>query len=659
LNPSSIDQLAKADDVVWTLKYLAWFEDSFEQSLRLLFLLATRVDESRAKTAMGAFADVFLVHLGATSVAYQTRLEVLQRLLEEYGSDQARALAVRSLMNAFRLHEARFAPIIQGGVILPEEWLPRNYGEERSVRLSAWEMLLREVQRIADAPVRNQVLVEAADSLASIFKLLPVESVMPGLRSLQWPDKAKAKLTQQVRMTLEFDATSKAQSELLQKFVDELKGDTLQAQLSLVFSADPWELAENRKERLAVPKSIVDLATQVAADPAGLSIALELASSGKPTTVGLLFECMAPVLNNRDASFETIKSHEPLVVAAVAGFLAGRDKMQDQDWVSAQLKELVEVPRLVNAFPSSLYAVASSDYRAQMAIAAIKRGAIRGRQLTILLYGSWCAVLTESTLIELLRAMSEDDNPFARESAVGILETYVEGLAEISAGIQTLTVELLLKAQEGTQMLPYYRQQLLKKVPVDYRARLVLWLEAFLSSEGTVLDSDIELFDGLVRERPEETLGAMVDALLGDIRQRGWSRWGMQLEESSFISRAVGIAGPDPVLKVLQGRSEDELRSLMPHFAFGEKTPDLVLQWIIGQSSDDKTLRVATGEFLTNPHVWWGSRVTVLEERRNTALVWAGMGNWRFQSWARNLIPVIDAEIEREKGIEARFEPLQ
>lgn len=651
---AGLDALGARQEIVWTLQYSLWFEDTFAVSQELLFWMAlTEPSDDRMQAinapATATLGTSFLVHLGGTSVPYEIRVARLAGLVDAEASDHARDLAARLLGGAVSLHEARAGGAVAGGESVPEEWRPTLVADMQAARLSGWRLLVQLTKAIKEDLLRERAMMRLASSVGQALRVLPGEVVLPELHDLELSAKARAKVANEVRMVIRYEELDQEYRHMLGAFVDSLLGATIADQVEVLLSSTPWELSNTDDEELGKPRVLRSLAERIANDTGEIAAVLQLASAGETTSVGQLFEEIALVTADRDTTWETILRPDPPVWAAAVGFISGRDKFGDADWVNSQLGRMRSDRRLRHLLGRALLAVAPAPERAVIGIEAVESQEILGRDLSFLMYGGWTASLTEELVIRLVKLVVNDDAPGTYEAGLSIAEHFVNTHQEISPQLAQLVGELLSRRQVGSPMLDHYVQRLLEKVPLPFEARLELLIGRVTADDVHDWGSAGPLFDALVQEEPFRTIKALTDALIADTRSRGWSRWGLSIRGSHYLSRAATLVGPEAVIAVLVERNEDDWRLLLAHMEFAGRTPDPIVQWVIESSDGADILGTAANRFISTPAFWTGSRVPVVRERLEDARAWSERGSPRFRDWASGLVPVLQVELEQEQ----------
>jgi hypothetical protein len=657
----ALDSISSSQEIVWTLQHLLWYPDTFALALRLLFWMALtepRGPDAQPITApaTSALGTAFLLHLGATSIPYTTRLQVLQEIVEEEATDQAWDLAGSLVLNALSVHEFRTAPAVKGGEVLPQEWRPSTAEEEYTGRRTAWEFAIRAAGSLQDPQRRRTAAERVAAAVGWALRLLPGQDVIPSLEQVALTPAARAKAAHEIRLVIEYESMTDDYRALLRDLVAGLKGTTLEERTRFVISSSPWELAESREEHLTTPADILQVATDLADHPEFLGRLLSLARNGDSLTVGQLFEQIAYRVEDVDGWYSRILSDDPVVWVAVVGFLVARDRSGDEQWVNERLRELADSAGLRDLLPAAIFAVSATDQRGDLAIRLIQRRHLPGREFTRLMYGRWVTGLSTPIALSLIGLIADDDSDIAYEAAVAMLEDVVSMEEAPSAQVSRFAAELLTRRASGSQMVALHQSKILDRVELDFETRLSMLIGRLEATDAHLLDQDLALFDQLVEDDAAATVRAIGDHILAQLRNRRWSRWGLGARRFAYLSRAVRRVGHDAVLPAIRGLSEREWASLMRYIDFSNVAPDPLLRWMIENSSSDDVLRAASSGFLGTPSFWRGSQIPVLEERRRDARAWAATGTPRFRAWAGSLQPFLDRAIQRAGLLEAEFE---
>jgi hypothetical protein len=179
--------------IVWALEKLAWLPETFVGAARLLLSLAEAENEEWGNNATGIWIGLFGTHLGATAVPALERHKLVEEALES-SSRERQLLAVDAIGRIFSVHEIRTASgEHQSGRVVPPEWHPRNWQEDKEVRLSGLRLLDLALDSIAQAvrEAAKKVLLDAARELPRVGL---ADEVLARLRthgSVIWNQHAK------------------------------------------------------------------------------------------------------------------------------------------------------------------------------------------------------------------------------------------------------------------------------------------------------------------------------------------------------------------------------------------------------------------------------------------------------------------------------------
>lgn len=652
----SLGELTDRRELVWSLEYLLWFDDTFDLAAKWVFHLALAENETWANNATGALAGLFRVYLGGTAVPMDRRIALLRELVASRGGDAARVMVIGAAQRGFSGHETRSEPSIGSGFDLPLEWRPATRGEDAETRRAIWDFVIDLVDGLASAEAHEAAGRSIAAMLRSLLGWVPHEPVLEALLEREWPPEIRAKFVAAIRDVLEYDDVPEEVRPGLYAAINALTGDDYLDRIEIALASEPWELAQSRNERITVPLELVQLAEAVAVRPNLAGPTVRIAAAATSGSVPVLFSELGRRVDP-DEWYPLLLAAEPLPVAAIRGFFHGVDTAPERrDWVDAHLAGLADDPRLLSIFPQALHAVRASHERIRLASATLEFGQLAGRDFAHLLYGAWLRDAQPDDASALLGLMAEDDDPSAVEATIGMLHQYIDPLeGDPPRELQDLGARMLASTADlgERDMLGYYRQQLLKRLKMDFDARLEMLLAAFAALETFPAEWEGELFDQLVQEDAPRVLSAVLEQLASERAARGWSRAEMYLEDLQLLSRASALGGAETVIEELERRSEAERLPLVAHVAFTTDSPDPVLVWLIENTPGDEILDEARGRFVSKPSSWMGSRIPILQGRRATALAWTEQGPHRFREWAASLIPYYDAVIEHETLREA------
>lgn len=151
---------------IWTLVRLAWKASSFTDAVMSLALLAEAENETFANNATGEFVDRFQIYLGGTSLPYQDRMFVLDKLLA-IERPTLTTLVIKAITKIGNLEWSRMSSNPTSDEVPEQEWYPKSYEEYITCIKEAVFRLNRVVS--LGIPELQDVLLVSVDSLSLLL----------------------------------------------------------------------------------------------------------------------------------------------------------------------------------------------------------------------------------------------------------------------------------------------------------------------------------------------------------------------------------------------------------------------------------------------------------------------------------------------------------
>lgn len=631
-------------NVVWALELLVWFEEAFEAAASLLFRLAIAENETWANNASGAVGGIFRVYLGGTSSAFSRRIAWAKKMLATHGG-QGASILVKAFANSLDLFETRTEPNF-GPSVAPKEWKPNNVEEEVGARKEAWQLLWEIASAYPDE--RDEALTVIVGSLRAGLTRGFVEMLDDLERSVdELGPRHRVVLSEQITHRLEYDEPPSDEQQRLNDLKAVLQAGDLSQQIAFVINASPWELTESELGFDEPPKEVAKLSARLAAE--GLDAICEAATNsvdGNEQTVFMLFRDLGLRMaepEHLDALVEVSEANNdvPLVGYAV-GLLRAREEMDGllNNWLGeGRLAKLV--PQIVHFLPAT-------SERLDVALRAVEQGSVPASELGRFLLGAWTVSLGETDLLRLLKGLSSSIDERHLQPALGILEQWVEKHGAIEdPELQEVSVKLVMESfklkPRPSSMLPYYRDRLMKHLPIDFGNRLEFTLQALRIEGQFPLSEDVEGLMVLCKEDPYATIEAFI-AMLGDgIASRApWVSW---MSHGHLVSR-LQQCNEDALMNQLLHLDQAQWPDLLDHIDFSNDDVVRILQPLFAQRGDEVLISRATYRFLY-PTVHTGSQSSLFESAKERARRLMTDAHPSLAEWLNNIMVTVDEQLPR------------
>lgn len=644
-------------EMVWALEVLLWFDHLFDRAADALLRLAIAENETWSNNASGVLQGLFRVYLGGTGAPYERRLRWARQALAEYGVS-ALPLIIEGLGHALDVHESRTSTHF-GGRTAPEEWRPKLVVEEMEARGGAWDLLI-EIAR-AESSQSFAVAKAIARGLRTALRRGMSDRVLTDLREVSWTPAARGSLGDALAKALRYDTPPDELAEQLRELEAEIRGRSLTEQLDYVFSLSPWQLETEDEEALSGrPRILRQLAADLVGSPREVVLdAAARSRDGDAQTTGVLFEELA-MASNDPQLLEDLEALDPTPDAAILGALKGLAASRDGRWSDDVVERWLSgtLARLVVA---AVHLLPTSDHRLHLAVTAVDRGAVGPSELGRLLYGAWARPLDAGSMVELLVRLRASNTPYDIESALGILEQWLEmdSRGNVPPELRSIAVDLVGRANElsdrSSAMLGLYRARVINGLGLSFEERLPVVTDLLRQMDSFPDSYDLEVLDSLTEENPEATIAAVLDLILDD-NGESFQPSLMWLEDAKLLSRLGRATAPGLLVEeVVRRVDEPTWPSLIGHIDFSSEEPDPLLVALLGRSATDVLRGRAAFRFMYPQTAWTGPESSHLRAAREKAARWRGIPDIpeRFREWLDEVVGLIDDRVESAERDEA------
>jgi hypothetical protein len=281
---------------------------------------------------------------------------------------------------------------------------------------------------------------------------------------------------------------------------------------------------------------------------------------------------------------------------------------------------------------------------------AVDRKAAVPRELGLFIYGAWTRALSSKAVTNLARRLATSSEPRDLEAALGMLSYWLDENDDPDVEFRDLalwlTGEAAKYAGSGHTMLDFYRQSVFQRIgmPPGERLRRVETLLNELSS-GWLSDSDLQAFDDVAREQPDEATAMVFRVVLGtDSTPPSINT--LWLNRSKLLSRLASVTAPDRVADAIRGVPVDRWRELVAHVSFDVDAPNEIIDTLVSSDADDVTRGRSAVSFMYPEEAWFGNESEYLRARIPVAKSWKDQARRpATRRWIDEVLTHLDARI--------------
>ena len=445
----------------WALSKIAFLPETFEEGARLMLRLATVDNEGSAISSYGGFPGLFPVFLGNTAAEGRARLELLDELIDEAtnsGCTTMQLMVVKALSAGIKTDNfSRMSgPEVHGARPAFQSWVPDTQREVNEYVGSC-------LTRLAEFALQNDeagtlARSELGISLRGLVLHGFIEAVAEVVRRVNGDVGFWSQALRSLMGLLAYDAERLSLDviERVQTLVDELQPQTIDLRVRALVTELVWpaettvgevDITQQWERRV---EAVRNLASELMHRPSDLDRLLPQLSGGRQAMTYVLGQGIARL---SDPPLEWL---EPIALAVVqvpqaernfellAGYVAGLGE-RDPNFPSGFKKELLRSPELSPAFPliSARLGITLPDI--DLAVSAVKEGALLPRQFTIWSYGGVLSEVPTPAVATLTDAfLGQDTDGF--EVALELVHMYAFGHKEKLEGLRPQILKLAEQA---------------------------------------------------------------------------------------------------------------------------------------------------------------------------------------------------------------------
>ena len=445
----------------WALSKIAFLPETFEEGARLLLRLATAENEGSASNSHGGFPGLFPVFLGDTAAEGRARLELLDELKHEAiksGCTGMQLMVVKALSAGIETnHFSRMSgPEVHGARPALQSWVPATQREVNEYVGSCLTRLAEFARQSDEAGTLARA--ELGISLRGLVRHGFMDAVAEAVRRVNRDVGFWSQALRSLMVLLSYDAEKLSPDviERVQTLVDELQPQSIDLRVQALVTELAWPTettvgeVDITKQWERRTEAVRNLASELIDRPSELAKLLPQMSGGRQAMMYVLGQAIARL---SDPPLEWL---EPITLAVVqvpqaernfellAGYVAGLAE-RDPNFPGGFKEELLRSPELSPAFPliSARLGITLPDI--DLAVSAVKEGALFPRQFITWSYGGVLSEVPTPAVATLIDAiLGPDTDGF--EVALELVHMYAFGQKEKLEGLRPQILKLAEQA---------------------------------------------------------------------------------------------------------------------------------------------------------------------------------------------------------------------
>ena len=639
--------------IVWTLEYLKWFKETFFGAARLLLALAEAENETCANNATGVWVKMFQMGLGGTEVPAMDRLSLIEEALAS-DSSARRLLAVRAIAGVMSPRELRWTSSEAAGARpVPQEWRPKTWGEIWDVYRSALR-LLDKAMRDADQEVARAARKAFLQSARTVVSIGLADEVLDRLERFtprNDEEKRKARETIEGLLKYESDKLSEDQRGRLTAIERAITGASFHDRLHRwvgEWSFADWD-AHERGEGPPPQDQAATLAEEAFKHPDLLLAELDWLTSPEARNV-FYFGRRLGELDEEHKWLPNLvaKAREGKGVLLLASYLLGRGQAGEREWMDKLLDQWVESePDLAATVLEVTRLQEPSSQGAKRLAQLVRKGWLEPKQLAVLMWGRWTEKLPIDAFEEILECLIQDQGQQATEAALSMVKERLKSFPDEKEKLAPLAWQLIerLSSLKGAITSQYLWGELAKLYASDDPLRVA---EVILSEAGDTVfhqeDPPMQVLAHVTKLEPQRVWDKVAQVLLRKDEQS----FSLYLSLRDWY---ITLFDVDQVLDWAEQHKPEGPRTIANLTCpTGIPLARLPRKLLICYG-DDKSIGDSLYSNFTSG-TFWGSMVTWLQKKLETAQKWASDPNQRVRQWAQAVVENLESEIRRAQKYE-------
>lgn len=233
--------------LVHSLEELIAFQNTYLESVKILFKLARAENESWGNNSKGIFIESYQWILGGTEVNIVKRLEVLKSLYQEYSSDEDRVILFEALKRAYPQHN--YMATHKNHSTFPED-IPEHYRPTSQEEIDRYFEKLKELieffYNISSESMQPKIINDLIDSFRMLMRYSQINNWILDFieQSIKQHTQLKASFFEALSIFLEFDKDDKLSNEITNR-IDSLyekytKAESIEEIKELFFNTEKY-----------------------------------------------------------------------------------------------------------------------------------------------------------------------------------------------------------------------------------------------------------------------------------------------------------------------------------------------------------------------------------------------------------------------------------
>lgn len=689
-----VDQLkefrAGRRSIVWALEGLVIWKELFQDSARLLLLLAEAENESWGNNATGIFVRIFANARGAVASTEATPEERFPILKEALSSDsKARRMLAIKACNAGLETQNFSRPVgaeYQGLRSEPHFWQPKSYAEIHEAYSRVWNLLTEKLDGLAEDE-RAEAITVLLNKASSIGRIAPLtETVIATLEQLLRKSYITTQQLQKVvaRFLMRKGAGKSPETqERWKKLRDDLEPRdfhaTMQRYVALDLIEDKFDENANYVDQ-AVAK-IESLAQEAVASPDILWPELTwlmTTEAQRGLEFGFALGTYDKEFSLLPALLEVQRKAEGTNVSAffLSGYFRALRQASKQEWEHT-LDRLRSDDKLKLLIPELTWRSGITNQSALRVLDLAKNGEIQPAYFQIFCYGLELQNLSESVFQQWIEYLLSIDDAFIANITTHLFHTYYIRKKDGPQISQDLTLRVLTQpalfkphgANQMDQMNDYYWANIASRYVGNYPENSITLASTIVEhfgEEGTILggfpSSSQKVLGEITKIHPNQVwdlvkihLGFPIDSRAFHIKE--WLRGGSLSLGDPIDEGELARISPDRIWEWVDEDVENRawyLATFVPPMLTAEKgkTP-LARELLVRYGERDDVRRNLQANFGTEG--WVGNASDHFREKKqHLQELSANEHHPNVLRWLNEYIENLDNEIEHFRTREER-----
>lgn len=654
--------------IIYALERLLRFRGTFYQAARILLKLAAAENDTWGNNASGIWQKIFYTHLGLSPFPAWERHTLIEEAISISNIIEMRLVGIKGISSSFT--HAQFSTYGEGpGGHLPERWRPevwedvwRSYGSalrlldqlltdaDERVAQEAISTLIGSARTLLKSPLKNEIL----DRLEKLVCNPQLESQKNGL--IDALDQA-----------LEYETAILSADEIanIRIWRENLLGNSYHDRLHRWVGELNWtdrnKVYADKKDPIDLRKILADLAGEGHQNPAVICPELPwLISPDAQRSGQIAFEL--GVLDEQHFWLNELLPYLPAASHFISGYLLGCCSKGNRHWVEELLENWVQDhPELSETAFLTIRNLEGCDNQAHRIIELVRKGWLEPEYLDSLWMGKWLDSLSEETFNELLKLLTERNEPKYTAIALHLIIYWTKSHPAHGSETARFIVSLLERvpydraAPHGHSTGWYHWQKVCMFYLRPYTANVVEavthlmgdWANAPMGPE----DDRVVVLREALKISPESAWPIIGKALLESEQEEfHWPSTRHDLGDREILDTGSLLEMVDRTILVgWIEQNKPTAPRVLAQYIHVEQTPlpDLARELIINYGDDE----IVRGRLhpQSRSMSWWGSYAERLQKMLDVVRSWLADEHEAVRRWATEIAQDIERTVQREK----------